>query len=811
MSTSKVPASLRAFSNRSVNRGVEARVTGAAGAGLITAAALAGTLATSEAMAQSASAATGAMPALTVEAQAEPRKKKTVAKPAKAKATAPSAASAAPAGAAAAAGPSSAKAQGAAAPGSNPYADPSAPYKVDRSASSKLPKPILDTPRTVTTIPKEVIEDKGATSFRDLARTTPGLTLGTGEGGNAFGDRVFIRGFDARNDVYVDGVRDSGVNIRENFNTEQVEILKGPSATIGGRGTSGGAIDVVTKQPSFVDFTNAAVTIGTDLTKRTTLDVNKVISPELAVRANGMIQGAHVAGRDYVTDDRWGGAFAATYRPSEIFKLTVDYFHADIDQMPDWGVPFNATTKLPFTESGVNRNNFYGQPNRDFQRARQDVATAKAEVQITDWLTASNKLRYGFSTLDYVASAPGNVNTSAANPANWTVTSGAKSRYQQNQVLADQAELTAKFDTFGAKHTLVGGAEFSTERVSRDTYQALATESFGTSNLAGATLSLWNPNGAAIPWNSTFKRTGTPTIVGIDTASGYVLDTVELFEKLILTGGARVDDYDIKARSLSSSGAVTSQLGRHDTMFNYNLGVTYKVVPSFALYAAYGTSTNPVGAELDAGGADYGGITAANAVLGPEKNKSYEAGAKWEVFERHLLLTASLFQNEKTAARETVGATVQATGAYRVRGVEIGATGNITDRWSVYGGAVFMDSDVTRSATASNVGRQLANIAHESFNLLTKYRLTDELSIGGQATYKSKIYGGTFAANDNVLPSSWRFDVFADYEINKNFSVKASVLNLTNETIYDAFYRSAVPYVYVAPGRSAYLTLNVKY
>jgi catecholate siderophore receptor len=85
-------------------------------------------------------------------------------------------------------------ASGGVAPGGNPYAHPDAPYKVDKSSSTKLTEPLLDTPRTVTTISKEVLEDKQATSIRELARTTPGVTLGTGEGGNAFGDVLFIRG-----------------------------------------------------------------------------------------------------------------------------------------------------------------------------------------------------------------------------------------------------------------------------------------------------------------------------------------------------------------------------------------------------------------------------------------------------------------------------------------------------------------------------------------------------------------------------------------------------------------------------------------
>jgi len=132
-------------------------------------------------------------------------------------------------------------------PDQNPYADPAAPYKADRLASPKFSEPIVNTPKSITVLTKEILEDKDATSLKDVARTTAGVTLGTGEGGNAFGDRFFIRGFDARNDVFVDGIRDPAVNIRENFFTEQIEILKGPSSTIDGRGTTGGALNIVTK------------------------------------------------------------------------------------------------------------------------------------------------------------------------------------------------------------------------------------------------------------------------------------------------------------------------------------------------------------------------------------------------------------------------------------------------------------------------------------------------------------------------------------------------------------------------------------
>ena len=224
----------------------------------------------------------------------------------------------------------------------NPYADAAAPYKVDHlQASGKFPEPLLNTPKTVTVLSKEVLADKNATSLKQAILNTAGVTLGTGEGGNAFGDRFFVRGFDTRNDVFIDGVRDSGVSVRENFFTEQVEILRGPGSSFAGRGTTGGAINIVTKQATTEkSFYNMDTTFGTDRTKRVTLDVNQVISPTLAVRAGGLFQDAGVEGRNYITDDRGGGFVALKWTPVDAVKVSADYIHTEIHGLPDFGVPY---------------------------------------------------------------------------------------------------------------------------------------------------------------------------------------------------------------------------------------------------------------------------------------------------------------------------------------------------------------------------------------------------------------------------------------------------------------------------------------
>jgi catecholate siderophore receptor len=745
----------------------------------------------------------------------------------------------------------------------NPYADAAAPYKVDHiQASGKFPEPLLNTPKTVTVLSKEVLADENATSLKQAVLNTAGVTLGTGEGGNAFGDRFFVRGFDTRNDVFIDGVRDSGVSVRENFFTEQIEILRGPGSSFAGRGTTGGAINIVTKQATTEkSFYNMDTTFGTDSTKRVTLDVNQVISPTLAIRAGGLFQDAGVEGRNFITDDRGGGFVALKWTPYDAVKVSANYIHTDIHGLPDFGVPyyrpgstgvsgqvFTTTAGGPAPDFGFNRNNFYGFADRDFFSVHQDIATVNTEVQITPDLVISDKVRASRSVLNYIGTLPESPKLAAG-----TLSANPQSRYQPTEVVANQTEATYKFDTYGWHHTAVAGVEVSREVSSIDSYTGLSSEALpggfnGGGSLTGVSIS--NPQYTFLPFSGTPTLTGLPTKIAIDTASGYLLDTANYHDLLILNGGIRYDDYNIKTSGFGTVNRVAGTFGQQAADFlmpNFNLGITWKPIPITSVYVAYATSSDPVGSEFDGTSAAYGGLAPvlngnSNQIFGPQKNTAIEVGNKWELFDRHLLVSGALFQTNVTNARESVNITSPATAtaacpyptstvgtvpcisagaAYEIHGVDLEVAGKITDKWSVFGGLVLMKSEVTKSLVppanlalfSSNVGLPLANIANQSFSLLSKYQLNDIWEFGGQAVYRSKIYGGTLlAANQGTsIPSFWRFDAFAEAKINKNWQVKLFVNNIFNKLYYTALYQSATPFVLEAPGRTASVMISARF
>jgi catecholate siderophore receptor len=747
----------------------------------------------------------------------------------------------------------------------NPYADAAAPYKVDHlQASGKFPEPLLNTPKTITVLSKEVLADENATTLKQAVLNTAGVTLGTGEGGNAFGDRFFVRGFDTRNDIFIDGIRDSGVSVRENFFTEQIEILRGPGSSFAGRGTTGGAINIVTKQATTEkSFYNMDETIDTNPGERVTLDVNQVISPTFAVRAGGVFQKSDIEGRNYATNDTGGGFVAMTWKPIDGLKVTSDYVHTDIHGLPDFGVPyfrpnsagsampspFTAGKTIPFLTNaggpypsfgGSDRNTFYGVVNRDFFSVHQDIATNNVELQVTPDLTLTDKVRASRSLLNYIGTIPESPITEG--PLSGTFTANPQSRRQQTDVVDNQTEATYKFDTWNWKHTAVAGVEVSREISSIDTYLGQTSEgNSGAFNGSGSAVgaSVFNPA-------YTFESfppptlTGKPTQIAIDTTSGYLIDSANYRDLVILNGGIRFDEYGIKTSgwgNIGPSGATVSTWGNQAATFglpNFNLGATLKPLPITAVYVAYATSSDPVGSEFDGTSANYGGLApivngSSNQIFGPQKNTAIELGNKWELFERHLLVSGALFQTNVTNARESVNTTVGTTtvpvitagAAYQIRGIDLEVTGKITDKWSMFGGLVLMQSEVTKSLVppantsmySTNVGLPLANIAHQSFSLLSKYQIDDRWEVGGQAVFRSKIFGGTLlAANQGTqLPSFWRFDTFAEAKIDQHWKVKVFVNNIFNKLYYTALYQSATPFAFEAPGRTAALQISARF
>jgi catecholate siderophore receptor len=688
-------------------------------------------------------------------------------------------------------------------------------YKTEESASKKYTAPLRETPKSVTVIPKQVIQDTGATSLTEALRTTPGITFGAGEGGNPAADRPFIRGFDAESDVFIDGMRDLAASTREIFDVESIEVSKGPGSAFTGAGSTGGSLNLISKSAHLGNAYNGGYTVGSNQTQRYTLDVNQQMTDTSALRLNLMQHDANVAGRDSIDVSRWGVAPTFAFGLGTGTRVTVGYYHLDADDMPDYGIPLtksaNRSKYHVDKPANVDMDNFYGISSRNYKKSTSDAGTFKIEHDINDSLTISNSFRLSRSTLDYVVSNP---DDSQGNVAKGTVFRSIKSRNATTKGFVNQTDLAAKFATGFIDHSLVTGIEFSYTDTHNRPYIALDANGnpIGTActsaNLASHDCtSLYNPT-PGDSWNGRIVDSAAFTDTDNKTASAYVFDTLKFNEQWSLNLGLRYDNFETKSSGLTVARGTTpgGPFDRENTsnLWSYQVGVVYNPLPNGSIYAAWSTSSNPAGETAGNGGMD---LSAANTDLEPERNRNYELGTKWDFFHDNLSLTAALFRTEKTNARinDPDNATVQVLdGEQRIDGFELTYSGNITSKWKVYGGYTYLQSEQVKTTLSADQGNHMPNTPRNNFTLWSTYDILPKLTVGGGATFVDSRFGD--AANSVEVPSYWRYDAMATYRLTKNVDLQLNVQNLTDKRYFDQVYQTH--YASVAAGRTALMNAS---
>jgi catecholate siderophore receptor len=686
----------------------------------------------------------------------------------------------------------------------NPYAEPDAPYKAKKSGDDRRTRPLAETPATIQVMTKTQIEDSGYTDLRDILDAQPGITLGTGENGNAFGDRYIIRGYEARSDVFVDGLRDPGMTIRESFAVEQVEVSKGPSSSFAGRGTVGGAINAITKQATVdYDFTKVSAGIGTESYSRVTLDANHVVNENVALRANVLYGYQQVPDRDPADRERKGVALSGLFKPSEKLSIVLDYYGLRADDKPDLGSYLYGTVpnRKPFVNAPV-----YVQ-NGDFLKSEVDTLTARVNYRFNDNMRLTNATRWGRSNNGYIA-------TGASYASDSSLNLSTHQGWQEVEYVANQTNLFIDTHLAGMKHEFNIGLEYTDHAVLNGVYNIS-----GTTRLNGVSFTAIN---GALSRN--YSKGNWDIDWHAKALSASIMDTVDLTDKWTVFAGVRYDKTEISLRTQTTSAVVTDYGSQKEGMWNSHFGLVYKFLPYANVYAAYGSAADLNGGESDVGSSSgYGGMVTYNgsaAGATPEKTENFELGTKWNLLGEKLLATAAIFQTTKSDVME--GANYDTAGTFntgknRVQGIELGLAGNMTDKLSAFAGVAFMESEVLASATAANVGKRLSNFANVTGSAQLRYQLTPKFAFGSAIKYESKKYAGqpdtaagystTTGEYSQPIPAYTVVDAFADYRLTKQAKVRLNVGNVFDRDYYLAGYRSGA-FVYKGDAINARLTLN---
>lgn len=644
------------------------------------------------------------------------------------------------------------------------------PYQVQRSASAKYAVPLLDVPQTVTVVPRQILREQNALGLRRALSNISGISFNAGEGGGGSGDSINIRGFSANANLQIDGLRDSAQTSRSDlFNLEQVEVIKGPSSVFGGAGATGGAINLITKLPLDDSFTDLGAGVGTDRYRRLTLDTNQPLhdlGDGTLFRLNLMAHENQVPGRDRIEQQRWGLAPSLTFGHGSDTRLTLSYFHQSDDNLPDYGVPARDGKRLP----GVKTSHYYGWRNLDQERADTDSLTVKYEHDLNpDW-TVQNLAR--LSQVDRDTTVSASHVKQAKLPAGRYLPAGPQAyrRDVHTRLAMNQTSLTGHFDTFGLGHTLVVGAELSRETYDRKA-SGYAVESFYPAN----GYDLANPPGY---WSG--PKVKSPTSVAhnsVEDRALYAFDTLALDEQWDLSLGLRYDHMRAEANSRSASG-VRSRAGATDGVFSQRAGLVYKPTENGRFYVAYGTSFNPSAENLLTYG---GGLSESTQSLEPEKGKTWELGTKWQLFDDRLQLEGALFRVVKDNVRERLSdSTSLLAGKQRVQGLELAATGELTERWHVFANYTLQSSATLESAASpKRVGQALSNTAPRSFNLWTAYQLPGDITLAYGMRHVGK---RNLTSQDQAkLEAYWVHDAMLGYRASDNLELQLNLSNLTDK------------------------------
>ena len=648
------------------------------------------------------------------------------------------------------------------------------------NAGGKIPTAIRDIPQTVTVINRAVLESQGAATLTDALRNVPGITLGAGEGG-VIGDNINIRGYSARTDLFLDGLRDRSQSSRDTFFLEAVEVLKGPSSMLFGRGSTGGVVNQVSRQPGLKPITEVGVTAGTDSTFRTTADLNRPLSETSAFRVSAVAH-TNESTRDEIDSKRVGVAPSLRFGIGTPTEVTISSVHQRREDTPDYGFPFatGGTKANPARPVNQPHDRFYGYTDDKFDQDT-DLLTARIEHKISPLLTLRNQTMYSSARID---AAPTTITAVGVRDR--------REREIDDRSLFNQTDLIAKIDAGSVKHTLITGLELG-----RDTFENQRYDWTGETSQ-----NLSNPVYGPIP-ASAVRSKADFTDNTADTVAVYVNDTIELNKQWKLVGGLRWDRYAFDGTTLNNVTGVSTSLSQTDTMWSTRLGLLYQPNDAQSYYLSYGTSFNPSAESMT--------LTAANLNVDPEENRSIEIGGKWDVM-NGLALNAALFRVEKTNTRSRDAFNnVTGTGETRVSGVEFGVAGQLAKNWQVFGGYTYLDGKIvdlvefSNNARSVSSGNVLPNTPKHSATLWSTYRIDKSWEVGGGAVYSSERLVNN--ANTAIIDGYTRFDATVAY-LTKQYDLRLNLQNLTDKEYFDvASGGRATP----ATGRTVLATLTYRF
>lgn len=690
-------------------------------------------------------------------------------------------------------------------------------YQATDTRIGKGKQELRDIPQSVTVVTERLIDDRNLDTLREVLKNTSGITFLAAEGGE---EDIRLRGFplQASGDVFIDGMRDPAFYERDTFFYDRLEVLRGSAALTFGRGSTGGAVNQVTKQPRLLNEHQIDATVSSHNGVRVVGDFNAKMSESSALRVGTMFDNADNDGTGARTD-KIGLAGVYRWGIGERDEFSVGVYHLDNNNGINYGMPYirptltapvGSTTLLPLDPKA-----YYGMAS-DKNEGRASSLTGTHVHRFGQNMELVTRLRVSdyerdqrSGTVRFAGAAmqPGGVPVSLATfGPNTVITRGTHNKTQDMQTVYGQSDFSGKFAALGMKHDLLAGVDFAQEK--KQVFAARSAAQGGV-NITKPTTTVGRPDdGASVNEDSRVMRTANEY-----TARGtglYLQDTIELAPQWKLLAGLRYDrltgDYDAFAIPNAAPGPVTKSSYRMKVSeWSKRLGLLFQPNERMSFHASAATSFNTSG--------DAYSLSPSNVDIDPEQAINVELGAKIDSADGRLSTRVAVFRSTKLHERNTdplLTDVVTLSGKRHVAGIELDVNGRITPQWEVFASYMWMpvaNIDIS-SATGGEVqGSRPSLTPKHTGTLWTTYQLTPRIRIGGGLTARSSqtpLRNPGFAVPKFVIG-----DVMAEYQaIQDKLIFKLNVSNISNKLYADSLY----PGHYVpGAGRIASLTGSYKF
>lgn len=640
-------------------------------------------------------------------------------------------------------------------------------YVAKRNAvGTKTDTPIIETPQSISVVTSDFIEATGALRLKDALAYTPGINVSPWGADSRF-DWTIIRGFDAQTPgYYLDGLQlrnNNGWAVwqTENYGTERIEVLRGPSSVLYGQTGPGGMINVVSKRPTEEPLRELQVQLGDNSRRQVAGDFSGPLDEQGKVlyRITGLVRDAKLDASG-LPNDRTYIAPSLTWKPSSDTSLTLLSHYLRIRDGSSYGSFPEVGTLLPNPNGKFSPKTYVGEPGFDHFNQDQWMVGYLLDHRVDDTWTLRQNVRYGSIKVDYrqVYNASNFVTVNPdvpSDPANFRTLSrfpfGSK---ESARLFTIDNQAQAKFKLGDWQHTFLFGVDYQRSRNYQRTYNA------GTvSNIDGYNPVYTNDVVPLDPWfdaKTSLEQTGF-----------YLQDQIK-WGNWVATLGGRYDT--ATARLNNYLDGSTTRITDHK--FTSRAGLVYLHPSGWAPYISYSESFSPT-VTID---------PETSKPLKPETGRQYEAGVRYQPLDGKSKYSAAIFDLRRQNYI-TYNSTYQPkqTGEILVRGLELEAAFQPVKNMNVIAAYTYTPKAVvTASSTASEIGKQMQAVSRNQLSVWTDYRFDSGIKVGLGARFMGSNHGYQESAAAKV-PSYTLIDALVGYDFQR-WSLALNVRNLTNKT-----------------------------